>query len=107
MFNLALGREDRSLIVLLTGELDMETAPDLRDCLGQLVGQDDPRIVVDLAQLTFCDSNGIAALIAGYEACRAAGGQFHIRGETGAVARVLEISGVRTVLSSNGTSPAR
>ena len=107
MFNLGLAREARSVIVRLTGELDIENAPDVKDCLGRLVEQGDADIVVDLRQLTFCDSSGVSALVYGYEACRAADGRLRIRGENGTVARVLDISGVRGVLSGSGTSPTR
>jgi anti-anti-sigma factor len=47
-------------IVSLRGELDMATAVGLEDWLVEVSGS---TVVVDLDQLTFMDSSGIAALI--------------------------------------------
>ena len=107
MFNLALCREGRSLILRLAGELDLENAPDIQDCLERLVEQGERDIVVDLRLLTFCDSSGISALVLGYEACHTSGGRLRIRGESGTVARVLELSGVRAILAGSGARPSR
>ena len=107
VFDLALGREGQTFVVGLAGELDMATAPEFTDCLAQLVEQCGADVVVDLGQLTFCDSAGISALVQGYEAARSRGGRLRIRGENGSVARVLDIAGVRVYLADSSTSRAR
>ena len=51
----------------VTGELDLDTGPRLRNELvtelGQLTG-DGAELVLDLAEVTFCDSSGLQALLA-------------------------------------------
>ena len=47
-------------LVSLRGELDMETAEGLSDWL---IGSSGSTVVVDLSELTFLDSSGIAAFV--------------------------------------------
>ena len=57
------------LVVFVTGEIDMESAPQLRECLQSHVG----RVVLDLSEVTFLDSSGIATLVAARRNALAAG----------------------------------
>jgi anti-sigma B factor antagonist len=50
--------------VVVRGEIDMATAPMLRDKLNQLVDGGATRIVLDCRGLDFLDSSGIGVLIA-------------------------------------------
>ena len=106
MFDANVTRNRGMVTVRLTGELDIDPAPGLKDCFDQLVEQGDTTIEVDLRRLTYCDSTGISALIHGYDACRAAGGQLRITGEFGAVARILDLTEVRGLLTGQGASAA-
>jgi anti-anti-sigma factor len=47
--------------VTVTGEIDMETAPVLREALAEAAAAPGP-LVVDLSAVTFLDSAGVAAL---------------------------------------------
>jgi anti-sigma B factor antagonist len=100
-FGLELGRHGNSTVLRLTGELDIETSPEVKDSLDRLVEQGHVTIVADLGGLTFCDSTGISALVHGYHRCQHAGGYLRIQGETGTVARVLELAGLRQILRSS------
>ncbi len=57
----------------LAGELDMSTAPELLDRIVALAGSGTPRLVVDLAALTFCDSAGLTTFVRGDRRCAEAG----------------------------------
>jgi anti-sigma B factor antagonist len=50
--------------VIVRGEIDMATAPQLRDLLNELVDGGSSRIVLDCRGLDFLDSSGIGVLIA-------------------------------------------
>ena len=78
----------------LAGELDMSTAPELLARIVALAGSGTPRLVVDLAALTFCDSAGLTTFVRGDRRCAEAGGWLRLTGAYGHVARVIEISGV-------------
>ncbi len=51
----------RAGCVTVTGEIDMETAPALREALATAAAAPGP-LVVDLSAVTFLDSAGVAAL---------------------------------------------
>jgi anti-sigma B factor antagonist len=55
--------EGDSLVASLRGELDMAGAPILRDALGAAVEKDPDSLVIDLSDLTFLDSCGLAELV--------------------------------------------
>ena len=50
--------------VIVRGEIDMATAPQLRDLLNQLVDGGSTRILLDCRGLDFLDSSGIGVLVA-------------------------------------------
>lgn len=79
--------------MIVSGELALETAPQLRQTLSE-----QPRgatIVVDLSGVTFMDSTGIAALVRGYAAHREAGGRMALGARLGPVAgQVLKVAGL-------------
>jgi len=58
-------REEIGLDVLFAveGSVDIATSPELRGELRLAVEQKRPRIIVDLAGVTFVDSSGLATLI--------------------------------------------
>lgn len=61
-FDIAVRRRELAAIVSLSGELDVATAPKLRDAFNQY--PDAIPFVVDFEHLTFMDSSGISVLIA-------------------------------------------
>lgn len=61
-------------VLHLCGELDVDTAANLRTALAELVERPVPRIVVDLAGLRFCDSIGLSAFVVSKQVIVARGG---------------------------------
>ena len=51
-------------VLEFTGELDADTAPEALEVIQRLRLDQGRQLVVNLADLTFCDSSGISALIA-------------------------------------------
>jgi anti-sigma B factor antagonist len=90
---------DGVVVLRLVGELDMSSAPDLVDRVAGLVVGGDPRVLADLAGLSFCDSAGLNAFIRGDRRCAAAGGWLRLTGARGHVARMIELSGLTEVLA--------
>lgn len=61
-----------------TGDLDVYTVGSLRDAIGDVIEQENPRIVVDLDSVPFMDSSGLGALMGGVRRLREAGGDLAI-----------------------------
>lgn len=53
---------DRVIVLEITGEVDLDTAPELARALD-IRGGDVDRVVVDLTAVTFLDSSGLRALV--------------------------------------------
>ena len=52
-----------TVLLAVAGNIDIYTSPELRGELKVALDSHVPRIVVDLAQVTFVDSSGLATLI--------------------------------------------
>ena len=83
----------------LAGELDLSTAPELNAAIDRLTAEGERHLLLDLSELTFCDSTGIAAFVRGDNRAAADGGWLRVTGATGRVARVLQVTGLAEVLS--------
>ena len=50
-------------LIYLSGELDMASAPRLRTALERLLDAGAERVVLDVADLSFCDSAGLSVFV--------------------------------------------
>ena len=82
-----------TVLVALSGELDLATAPQLRSCLAPLVtARTAPdELVLDLSALTFLDASGISALLTVQRALAARGGRLALRSPSRLVRRVVKV----------------
>lgn len=61
---------DGTIVVAVSGEVDVATAPDLREHLASIAESGDGRpVVVDLSGVTFIDSTGLGVLISTRKRC--------------------------------------
>jgi anti-anti-sigma factor len=91
---------DGLTVVRLIGELDIASAPQLERYLEQLIDEDSCRLVVDLSDLTFCDSTGLARFVAAASACVRSGGWLRLAGPQPQLARVLGITGLLAAVAT-------
>lgn len=91
-------RQDAVAVLALAGELDMASAPVFLEHVDALVAAGKVHVVVDVTELSFCDSAGLNAFIRGDRQCAARGGWLRLTGAQGHVARVIELSGLHEVL---------
>jgi anti-sigma B factor antagonist len=79
--------------VVVRGEVDMATAPQLRDLLFELVEAGETRISLDCRGLEFLDSSGIGVLIAVRKRL-GDDGSLTLEAPPAHVRKVLELTGV-------------
>jgi anti-anti-sigma factor len=92
---------DGVLTITVAGEVDMATVDHLTDALREAVIRSDATaIIVDFAEVTFCDSSGIAALDEAYGAATARPIRLRVINVRPAVRRVLEITGTFGALTA-------
>ncbi|MER7660132.1 MULTISPECIES: STAS domain-containing protein [unclassified Streptomyces] len=86
-----------TVVVLLTGELDHDTAEPLREALQQCLAAAPERVVVDCGDLQFCDSTGLNVLLRARLTAREAGSRLELAALRPPVARMFDITGAHAV----------
>ncbi len=93
-FNLSSKRLDSGAdyVVVLGGEVDLYTAPDLKQELHRLVGEGATRIIVDMSETTFIDSTTLGVLLSVVKRVRPEGGAVVLVCPDRNVKRIFEIT---------------
>jgi anti-sigma B factor antagonist len=96
-FDVSVQRLRATAIVRATGELDVETAPVLANVLREL---DRPcrRVILDLSELTFIDSSGLALAVSEQQRSANDGFDFVVAGASGNVLEVMRLTGLDSTL---------
>lgn len=84
-------------VLAVTGEVDVATAPRLREKLIDLVNQGQHRIVVDLSGVEFLDSTGLGVLVGALKRVRTHDGQLALVCTESRILKVFEITGLTKV----------
>ena len=99
--NLILDTNDRGdlTVVSVKGEVDLYTAPSLKESVADLVTSGRSKIAVDLGEVEFMDSTGLGVLIGALKRCKEAGGSLTLIAPREPVLKVLAITGLDKVFS--------
>ena len=89
---------DGQATVVLVGELDLASVPDLERGLDEARGAGPSRIVVDLGRLAFIDSSGLRAIIQADATAREDGIELVLRPGGESVQRVFQLTGALDAL---------
>ncbi|MFZ0382210.1 MAG: STAS domain-containing protein [Solirubrobacteraceae bacterium] len=88
-------RDDaRGVVLVLSGELDMISAPDLAITLEDVLAQPRARVMLDLNGLSFVDSAGVSVLIKAKQASTTHGHTLVLRRPTEQLERVFALVGL-------------
>jgi anti-anti-sigma factor len=87
--------DDGTALVRLRGEIDMAVCDQMRDVLvNTIVGVHPPKVIVDMSRVTFMDSTGLGALVAGSRSAAANDIGFAVRNPSPFVADLLRVTGL-------------
>ncbi len=92
-------RDDDPSILVVAGELDTHTAPQLDEHLERV--EAGTHLVLDLAATSFVSSAGLSAMLKAQRRLRADGGSLVIRSPSPSVTRLIELSGLGELLGLN------
>jgi anti-sigma B factor antagonist len=82
------------LRIAVSGEVDVATAPTLRERLYDAVDRSSEVVIVDLLAVTFIDSTGLGVLIGTQERGNGQGTQVHIVVREPRIVKIFEITGL-------------
>jgi anti-anti-sigma factor len=89
---------DGDRLLVIEGELDIATAPELTAMLERLRAHRHP-VVLDLDGVTFMDSTGLTTLMDAWLESQRDGWAFSVRAASPAVRRVVELAGIEQMLA--------
>jgi anti-sigma B factor antagonist len=85
-------------VITVEGELDVATAPRLRNELLRVDQEGAQEIVVDLLKVSFVESVALGILAEASKRTKARGGTFRVVCDDRRIARIIEITGLHRVL---------
>lgn len=88
---------DGTTVVSVGGEIDVYTAPALRETLDEHIADGRVRLVVDLEGVTFMDSTGLGVLVGRLKLVRAQDGSIRLVCSSDRVLKVFAITGLDKV----------
>lgn len=86
-------RDGSNSVVYVTGEIDLYSSPKLREAILDLFGKrQQDKVVVNLSDVPYIDSSGIASLVEGLQAAKAKQARFILVGLNDGPRHVLELT---------------
>ena len=108
---LATNEVDGATIIAVGGEIDVYTAPKLRDKITELVSDGVYDIIVDMEAVEFLDSTGLGVLVGGLKKVRAHDGSLQLICTQDRLLKIFRITGLAKVFvihdSADGALAAR
>ena len=90
-------REGDWTVLDVAGEVDVYTAPKLREQLIGLVGDGHHRIIVDMTKVDFLDSTGLGVLVGGLKRIRSHEGSLALVCNAERILKIFRITGLTKV----------
>ncbi|MHB8451134.1 MAG: STAS domain-containing protein [Mycobacteriales bacterium] len=84
-------------VVIVAGEIDVYTAPKLREQLIDLVGAGSYHLIVDMESVEFLDSTGLGVLVGGLKRVRAHDGSLRLVCTQERILKIFRITGLTKV----------
>lgn len=90
-------QEGASTVISVSGEIDVYTAPSLRERLNELVASGKYDLIVDMEGVEFLDSTGLGVLVGGLKRVRSHEGALRLVCAQEKILKVFRITGLTKV----------
>ena len=98
-FETQASRTNGQAVVRVQGEIDLYTAPQLWETLDAAIAGTPHELVIDLSDVTFLDSSGLAVLVRAHKRLRPIAGSVVIRGAAEQVRMTLDVTKLTSLLT--------
>ena len=96
-------QENGRTIIEVGGEIDVYTAPKLRERIIELVDEGQYHLVVDLEKVEFLDSTGLGVLVGGLKRVRGHDGSLQLVCTQERLLKIFRITGLGKVFAIHGS----
>ena len=93
-------------VVAVGGEIDVYTAPKLRDKITELVNSGHHDLLIDLEKVEFLDSTGLGVLVGGLKKVRAQDGSMELICSQDRLLKIFRITGLAKVFTIHDSESA-
>lgn len=97
--SLAIRTVEGRTVLEVAGEIDVYTAPQLRERLIALVDDGVRKVIVDLSRVEFLDSTGLGVLVGGLKRLRSVGGDLVLVCSHERLLKIFRITGLDRVFT--------
>lgn len=97
---------DGVTVIAVAGEIDVYTAPKLRDRITELVGEGTYHLVIDMEGVEFLDSTGLGVLVGGLKKVRAHDGSLQLVCNQDRLLKIFRITGLAKVFTIHASADA-
>ena len=97
-------RDDDGSVISVGGDIDLYSSPRLRETIFAEIDRAVARLALDLSQVHYMDSSGVATLVEGLQRAKKAGVGFKLVAPSPKVMQVLEMTRLDSVFEV-GTTP--
>ena len=97
-------RAPDEVVIHLAGEIDVLTVTELSTLVNEVLAEPPARIVLDMAGVTFCDSQGLGTLVVLSRKAQHARVVLALANVGDFLMRVLDITGLRSALMISSTA---
>lgn len=92
-------------VLRVAGEVDLFTAPALRERVRDLVAKGSVHLIVDMSGVVLLDSTGLGVLVGGLKRVRAHNGSLMVVISAGHILRIFQITGLTKVFPPHPSVP--
>ncbi|MFZ0091694.1 MAG: STAS domain-containing protein [Solirubrobacteraceae bacterium] len=93
-FRVEVHKDGSTAVIVVGGELDLASGPELESELDQVSGAETQMLVIDLRSLRFMDSTGLSILVRAHQRLAAEGCEVALARGSQQVQRLLHLTGV-------------
>ncbi|MEH7303700.1 anti-sigma factor antagonist [Neobacillus drentensis] len=103
--NITIDKQQRNeeVVVLVAGEIDAYTAPQLREELLSLAEAGNKVITVNLQDVTYLDSTGLGVFVGLFKQLKENGGELKLINLSERLRRLFQITGLSNVMNISST----
>lgn len=92
-------------VLQVAGEIDVYTAPELRQCVIGLIDDGARHVIADLRGVDFLDSTGLGALVGSLKRLRMREGSLNLVTSSGRILQIFRITGLTHAFALHSSVP--